>query len=123
MSSVHFKKTLIHTCTVQRATLAASSSGELIPTWADVTVGVRCRYVQKAVDKALENVSLQEGYEHLALMCNGEDVREEDRIVNILQYPDETSVDAGPFTVESFLERNANLPSGHHISLGLERVE
>lgn len=123
MGDVHFVKTLIHTCTVQRATLAASSSGELIPTWADVTVGVRCRYVQKAMNKALESASLQEKFEHMALMNNGENVQEEDRIVDILQYPDATSVDAGPFTVESFLERNADLPSGHHISLGLERVE
>lgn len=123
MANVHFKKRLIHTCTVQRATLAQSSSGELIPTWANVTVGVRCRYVQKKMDKALESQSLEEKFEHLMLMNNGEDVAEEDRIINVLRYPAGTSVDAGPFTVESFLERNASSPSGHHISLGLERVE
>lgn len=123
MADVHFKKTLIHTCTVQRATLAQSASGELIPTWANVTVGVRCRYVQKAMDKALESVSLEEKFEHIMLMNNGENVAEEDRIINILRYPAGTTVDAGPFTVESFLERNADLPTGHHISLGLERTE
>jgi predicted thioesterase len=123
MAGVHFKKTLIHVCTVQRSTPAQSSTGELIDSWADVG-DVNCRYVQKKMDKALESVSLQEKVEHLMLMNNGEDVAEADRIVDIVRRSDGvTVVDAGPFTVEAFLERNADLASGHHISLTLERIE
>ncbi len=123
MAGIHFKKTLIHICTVQRSTSVQSSTGEPIDSWADVG-DVNCRYVQKEMDKALESVSLQEKVKHLMLMNNGEDVDEADRIVDIVRRSDGvTVVDAGPFTVEALLERNAGLASGHHISLTLERVE
>lgn len=122
MAGIHFKKTLIHICTVQRTTPAQSSTGELIDSWADVG-DVDCRYVQKKMDYAIESVSLQEELQHLMLMNNGEDVIEEDRIVDIVRKSDSVSVDTGPFTVESLLERNANMASGHHVSLNLERIE
>jgi len=123
MASIHFQKTLIHICTVQRSTPVQSSTGELIDSWADVG-DVNCRYVQKEMDKALESASLQEKVKHLMLMNNGEDVDEADRIADIVRRSDGvTVVDAGSFTVEAFLERNAGLASGHHISLTLERVE
>ena len=56
------------------------------------------------------------------LLCNqGEDVREEDRIVTITLKADDSSVDAGPFSIQAVLKRNTG--SAHHISLQLERVE
>lgn len=108
---------------MQRNTPAQSDTGELISNWADVDTAVKCRYVQKEMDKAQESLSLQEKVVHMLLMNNGEDVIEEDRVTDIVRRSCGTSVNAGPFTIESVLERNANVASGHHISIKLERVE
>lgn len=123
MAGVHFKKTLIHVCTVQRSTRVQTVTGEMVDSWA-VVGDVDCRYVQKKMDDAQASLSLQKRKDHLMLMNNGEDVVQDDQIVDIVYRSDgATVVDAGPFKVESYLERNAGVPSGHHISLGLERIE
>lgn len=59
--------------------------------------------------------------EDMLLVNEGEDVIEEDRIINIIRKSDSSTVDAGPFTIEALLKRNTSSP--HHISLQLERVE
>ena len=41
----HFKRNLIHTCTVQRSTPTTSPSGELIDAWSTVATSVRCRLI------------------------------------------------------------------------------
>ena len=121
MSNVHFKKHLIHTCTIQRNAPSQSASGELVPSWTDAETGVPCRYVEKAERLADQSLSFQMLEDHIMLMSNGEDVREEDRVSTIVSKRDGSSVETGPFTVEAVLKRNSTRP--FHISLKLERVE
>ena len=120
MANVHFKKHLIHQAIVQRTTPAQSSSGELIDSWA-TTGTIDCRYVEKAERIASESAGFPMLESHMLLCNSGEDVREEDRIVTITLKADDSSIDAGPFTIESVLKRNST--GAHHISLQLERVE
>lgn len=120
MADVHFKKHLIHSAMVQRNTPTASSSGELIPSWADVDT-IDCRYVEKSERIAAEGVGFMM-LESCLLLCNaGEDVQEDDQIVDILLRTDDSVIDAGPFTVEALLRRSGT--TAHHMSLRLERVE
>jgi len=120
MAGSVFKKNLIHTATVQRATLAQDSVGELIPTWADNGT-IDCRFVAKSERIADEAVGLQMLESYLLLCNNGEDVFVDDRIANIILKSTGGTVDPGPFTIEAELSRNSTKP--HHISLTLERVE
>lgn len=120
MADVHFKKHLIHRCMIQRRTDVQNSSGELIPTWADVG-DVNCRFVQKQERIADPSTGFPMIKEDMLLMDTGEDVIEEDRAVDIIFRSDSSSVDAGPFTIESLLGRNST--RRHHLSLKLERVE
>lgn len=120
MANIHFKKHLIHQCTVQRNTPAASGSGELIPSWADGDT-IDCRYVEKRERIASEGVGLMMLEQHILLCDIGEDLLEEDRITNITLKSDSSVIDAGPFTVEEALNRSSASP--HHMSFRLERVE
>lgn len=120
MASVHFKKHSIHECTVQRNTPAASSSGELVPSWADEDT-IDCRYVEKRERIAAEGVGFMMLEQHILLCNTGEDVLEEDRITDVTLKSDSSVVDAGPFTVEAKLNRSGAAP--HHMSFRLERVE
>lgn len=120
MAGIHFKKKLIHQCTIQRTTPVQSSSGEPLDSWA--TVGtVDCRYVRKKQRVAQESIGFMTLLEDILLMNDSEDVIEEDRIINIVKKSDGSSVDSGPFTIEALLQRNTS--DGHHLSLQLERVE
>lgn len=120
MAGIHFKRTLIHTCTIQRNTPAQSTSGELIPSWADVE-SPDCRFVQKNERLANEGLSFAILEEPIILLNNDADIIEEDRITNVRWKSDATLIDAGPFRVDAVLDRNTG--SAHHISLELDRVE
>ena len=120
MAGVHFTKKLIHQCTIQRTTPAQSSTGELIDSWANVGT-VDCRYVQKNERIADASSGFPLLRSDMLLLNNGEDVIEEDRVINIVYKSDGSSVDAGPFSIESLLERNTG--GAHHISIILERAE
>lgn len=120
MANVHFKRHLIHQAVVQRTTPSQSASGELIDSWA-VAGTIDLRYVMKTMRIAVEGVGFQMVEQHLAVCNTGEDVKEEDRIATITLKSDGSSVDAGPFSIESVLNRNTD--SAHHMSLELERVE
>ena len=120
MADVHFRRQLLHTCTVQRRTDAQNASGELIPTWADVG-DVNCRYVQKQERISNESIGFPMKEQHIMLMDTGEDVVVEDRIVDIVFREDGALVEAGPFSIEAVLLRNSR--TRHHISLELERIE
>lgn len=125
MASIHFQKTLIHRATVQRTTPVQSSSGELIDSWAGIGT-IDGRYVRKEHRIAQEGVGFMMLLKDMFLVNDGvtslgEDIIEEDRIVDIELKADDTTVDAGPFTIESLLNRNAL--GAHHISLVLERIE
>lgn len=120
MADIHFKRQLLHQCTVQRRTDAQNTGGELIPTWTDVG-DVNCRYVEKQERIADEPLGFPMLESPILLMDTGEDVQEEDRVVDIVFKSDGAAVDAGPFTIESVLRRNSN--RRHHLSLKLERVE
>jgi hypothetical protein len=120
VANVHFKKHLIHQAIVQRTTQTQSSSGELIDAWAAVGT-IDCRYVEKAERIASESAGFPMLESHILLCNSGEDVREEDHIATITLKADDSSVDAGPFSIMAVLKRNTG--SAHHISLQLERVE
>jgi len=120
MASTHFKRHLIHSAMVQRNTPTASASGELIPSWADVG-RINGRLVEQQERIAAEGVGFMMLKQNLYLCNAGEDVQEDDRVVNILWRTDDSVVDAGPFLVESLLKRSST--AAHHWSLKLERVE
>lgn len=120
MAGTHFKKHLIHSAMVQRATWVASGSGELIPTWADVGE-IDCRYVEKSERIAAEGVGFMMLESHMLLCNEGEDVQEDDQIIDIRVRTDDSVVNAGPFTVEALLKRSST--ASHHWALKLERVE
>jgi len=120
MASTHFKKHLIHSAKVQRNTLAASDSGELIPFWADVGT-INCRYVERSERIAAEGVGFMMLESHLLLCNEGEDVQEDDQIVDVEMRTDGSAVAAGPFSVEALLKRSGT--AAHHWSLRLEKVE
>ena len=120
--SAHFKRNLIHKCQVQRNTPTRSTSGEVIPSWADVNPAMRCRYVQKSESIANESLGFMMKQGDLLLVQTGEDVLEADRITDIVEYSDESVVVAeGPFEIESVLNRSST--KAHHISLRLEGIE
>lgn len=120
MAGVNFKRHLIHQCTVERPTYSQDSGGALIPTWSEVDT-IDCRYIEKRERIADENKGFMMLEEH-RLLCNyGEDIQEADRIKDITLKADDSTVDAGPFTVEEMLARNSSGP--HHLSFKLERVE
>lgn len=119
MASIHFKKHLIHECTVQHNTPSQSTSGEPIPSWADGDT-ISCRYIERRERIAIEGVSLGMLEEH-TLLCNvGETIAVDDRIRNITLKSDSSTVDAGPFTIEEALSRSSTAP--HHLSFRLERA-
>ena len=120
MAGPRFKKHLIHTAAVRRVTLTQSASGAMIESWA--TAGtIDCRYVQQSHRIADEGAGYPMVADHLLLCNQGEDVVEEDIIANVRFKSSSALVDAGPFSVESFLQRNST--KAHHISIKLERVE
>lgn len=120
MAKQVFKKHLIHQCTIERRTDSQSASGELIPAWTDTNT-INCRYVQKRERYADESLGFMMLEQHILLVNDDADVVEEDRITDIVRRRDGITVDAGPFTIESVLDRSTYRP--HHISLELERVE
>lgn len=120
MASVHFKKKLIHRCTIQRAVETRTASGAVKQTFGDEYTDRPCRYVQRTERQATEEQSFQRQLIHLLLFDYGEDVTAKDRISDITLAADGSSVNAGPFDIEHVLERNTG--GHHHLSLELERV-
>jgi len=120
MAGPHFKKHLIHTAAVRRATQSQNAIGEMVNAWA--TSGtIDCRFVHKSHRIADEASGYPMVEDHM-LLCNaGEDVIAEDRIANVRWASDGTVVDAGPFEIESLLDRRST--AAHHISIKLQRIE
>ena len=120
MAGPHFKRKLIHTAAVRRVTRTQNSEGELIEAWA--TSGtINVRYIQQSHRMADEGAGYPMVLDHIALCNAGEDVTEEDRLGNIRFRSTGVLVDAGPFEINSCLERNTG--GAHHISLKLEKIE
>lgn len=120
MAGPHFKKHLIHTAAIRRVTRTQNNEGELIESWS--TSGtIYCRYVQKTHRMADEGAGYPMIKEHMLLCNQGEDVTTEDRVGNIRWRTSGALVDAGPFDIDSLLERNTS--GAHHISIQMEKVE
>ena len=125
MAGPQFKRKLVHQCTVQRNTPSQSSTGELIPSWAGIGT-IDCRFVEKTERVANEAVGFPMLSTYLLLVADtetslDEDVAVNDRVTDVVWKVDGSSLDAGPFTIESLLRRNTS--RGHHYSLQLERVK
>lgn len=125
MASSHFKRKLIHQATVQRNTSSQSSTGEPIPSWAGIGT-ITCRFVEKTEWVANEAAGFPVLSTYLLLLADtetslAEDVAVDDRVTDVVWGVDGSSVDAGPFAIESLLRRNTG--SAHHYSLQLERVK
>ena len=124
MAGPHFKRKLIHRCTIQRNTPSQSSTGELIPSWAGIGT-IDCRFVEKAERVANEAAGFPMLKSWLLLIADtatslNENVAVDDRVVDVVWKADGSTVNAGPFTIESLLRRNTR--SAHHYSLQLEKV-
>lgn len=120
MTRAVFKKHLIHTCTVSRATTAASASGELIKTWADVEEGVRCRLVRKRERYAREDLSAERDRTDILIAEAAADIEEGDRVYSFAYHSTGTSYDAGTYDVLHRFVRHG--PDEHHVTLELEQV-
>lgn len=125
MAGPHFKRKLIHRCTVQRNTASQSLTGEMIPSWAGIGT-ITCRFIEKAERVANEAAGFPMLSTYLLLLAStetslAEDVAVDDRVTDVVWKVDGSGVDAGPFTIESLLRRNTG--SAHHYSLQLERVK
>ncbi len=110
---------LLHTCTIQRATLTKDALNAEVKTWGLLAIGVRGRLViktQRVGDTAFAERPVVTS--HRWLISPGVDVRQGDRIVEIA---DETgAVDAGPFQIMEVMKRRGRAVK--HISLLLERT-
>ncbi len=123
MASVHFKRHLIHRCTVMSgsATQATATDGEV--TFAYGTLGTfDCRYVQRVQRWANESIGFPMKREDRVLFNTGVAIKEEDHIINITLKTDSSLVEAGPLSVEELLGRNQT-PGKHHISVKVEYIE
>lgn len=120
MADVHLKKHFIHSAMIQRNTPTTSASGELIDSWTDAG-RINGRFVEQQERVASESLGFLMLNRNLFLCDEGEDVQEDDQLVDILWRTDGSVVDAGPFSVESLLKRSST--KSHHMSLKLERVK
>ena len=125
MAGPQFKRKLIHQCTVERNTPSQSTTGELTPSWAGIGT-LDCRFVEKTERIANEAVGYPMLKTYLLLLADtetslDEDVAVDDRVTDVVWKVDGSSVDAGPFAIESLLRRNTG--GTHHYSLQLERVK
>lgn len=128
MGSIHYQRTLIHTCNIERRTQARNSIGELYPQW-DTTAGtwavapggtaVACRYVEKRERVNDRNTGFQMIDEQWLLFNDGVDVLVQDRIVGIARSG--TALSVGTFGIQAVLDRNTG--SAHHIRCDLEQVD
>ena len=121
MARARFKALLIHQAIVSRATGSQAADGEIIDTWAG-TGTIDCRFIHQAQRRADPSGGFPMVENHVLLCDTGSDVVEADRITTVTFKATGTSVDAGPFTIESVLNRNDDR-QGHHMSLQLKRVE
>lgn len=114
-----FDSHLIHTCTVQRATLSLDQYRGQQRTYADYLTDVRCRLVVKS-ERIFSDVEVQLGRTttYLLLVRPDVDVQEGDRITELV-YEDKEQV-AEHFTVREILKRRAR--SARHVALKLERA-
>jgi len=117
----HFNAILIHTCTIQRSTPATSTSGEPIPSWADVDTLVLCRYIQQRQSFPNEGLTAEHIRVDLVLLKAGTDIQEDDRISSIVLAADSTTVLSGPLTVTSVIRRNTT--ETNHLSVAVEAID
>lgn len=120
MTRAAFKKHLIHTCTVERCTTAASASGELIEAWADVDTEVRCRLVRKTERYAREELSAERDRVDRLIVEAGADIEEGDRVYEFAYQATGDDYDAGRYAVLHRFTRHG--PAEHHVTLELEQV-
>ena len=110
---------LLHTCTIQRATLTKDALNAEIRTWTTLSSGVRGRLVIKA--QRVSDTAFAERpviTSHRWLIGPGVDVQQGDRLINIV---DETgATDPGPFAIREVMKRRGRAVK--HISLLLERT-
>lgn len=120
VTKASFKKHLIHTCTVERSTQAASLSGELIDTWADQATGVRCRLTRKTERYASESLSREQLLSDILITEPGADIEEDDRVYDFAYYATGTATGQGKYRVLHKLHRNST--QAHHESYVLEQI-
>lgn len=128
MGSIHYQRTLIHTCQIQRRTQARNDIGELYPQWDNAAgswavapggTAVACRYVEKQERINDRNTGFPMLLEHWLMLNDGVDVIEEDRITDISL--NGTALGVGTFSIDAVLKRNTG--KAHHIRLALEQVD
>lgn len=115
---------LIHTCTIEEAETALDEYGEreVDPSWALYERGVRCRLVedqQRIAQEGGVSYALITTYRLLTLPSLGLRADRRYRVVDVRTYGGEL-VDAGPFTIESRLQRRGR--AAHHQTLELQKV-
>lgn len=114
-----FGQWLIHSCTVQRATMTTDAYRVSKPVWASVASGLRCRLVATAQRRTPDDLSQSPVIASFKLLVpTGTDVQIGDQITSIAL--EDGTTDAGPYRIEAVLTRRA--ASARHISLQLTRA-
>ena len=121
-----FKRHLIHTCTIQRASVAEDPYGNDIRSWSDHEQGVACRLVAKRdhiySDALSQYVTVTT---EMLLVAADTDLQAEDRITDlVLEDGSTVTTDddavSQVFQIESVLPRRSR--SHHHTAVTLKRV-
>lgn len=110
---------LLHTCSIQRATLTKDALNAEVKTWVGFATAVRCRLViraQRVGDTAFAERPIVTT--HRLLIPAGTNVQQGDRIVNVVD--EEGTTDAGPFAILEVMKRRGR--TVRHVSLLLERT-
>lgn len=112
----------IHRCTRQRPTITTDALGADVREWeSDQVSGIACRLVEKSQRVPLSELAERPVITTYTLLVAADaDVQQGDRIVSVRDARTDETVEAGPFTIESLVRRNARGP--RHKSLQLERA-
>ena len=115
-----FADVLIHTCTIQRATVTKDSYGGPISTYNNHEVGVSCRLMATS-ERVLDNERAQHPTitDYMLMLPPGTDILDGDQVADIDLSTEEST--PGIFSVEAIV----SIPDGsgeHHIELGLKRI-
>lgn len=111
---------MIHTCTLQRATIQKDDHGADVLVWTGMEPAVRCRLVIATQRSEISDFAERPIITTYKLLLPAyTDVQQGDRIVDVRD--ERGVVDAGPYRIESVLPRRGKAQK--HISVLLERVK
>lgn len=112
-------RTMLHTCTIERATITQDGYGEQTESWADHLTEQKCRLITIAERIATPGASLQVLEVYRLILPSLTDVNRQDRIKFVTF---EDGATDGPYNVEAIAPRR-DRRSKRLLSLDLEKID